>query len=102
MSAWDVFAPSFGADTQLGVMLEAFFNAGPVGLTDDVAAEHAGLGFGIASSPWKRASELREYGLIAVCIDGHGDPITRQGLRGVERMVSAITDYGVDYWKELS
>jgi hypothetical protein len=87
--------PTFGEDSQTGKLLQAFGNAGPDGLTDDVAARNAMLEG--AASPWRRASTLRELGMIAPLLDENGNRITRKGLRGSMRMVSAITDYGMLY-----
>lgn len=93
---------SFGPDTQMARLLGAYVDAGPEGLTDDRAAEKAGLGFGVASSPWRRSTDLRTSGLIIVLEDSEGNPILRKGLRGSERMVSVATPEGIRYIQELS
>jgi hypothetical protein len=99
--AFDDQPPTFGPDTQQGKMLAAFYHAGSNGLTDDVAAEEAGLGSGVASSPWRRATTLRHLGLIDIVIDDEGQPLTRPGLRGAHRIVSAVTEDGKRYVERM-
>ena len=81
-------------------MLKSFYYAGSDGLTDDVAAAEAGLGAGIASSPWRRATTLRELGMISAMVDDQGNPVTRPGMRGAHRIVSVITEHGARYIEE--
>jgi hypothetical protein len=83
------------AHSQSALMLRAFADAGPDGLTDDVAAMNSGLEG--AASPWRRASTLRDMGFIAPVLDERGDIATRIGLRGSPRMISAITERGLSY-----
>jgi hypothetical protein len=77
---------SFRAGTQKARLLAAFADAGPVGLSDDEAAQRAGLA--PTTCYWKRCGELREVGLIRFTGE------ERPGSAGVDRMVSVITDAG--------
>lgn len=93
---------SFGPYTQQGLMLRSFVNAQAAGLTDDVAAEQAGLGKGVAASPWKRASELRAAGMIEYLEDEHSETVYRTGMRGASAAVSVATNYGRMYYEEIA
>jgi hypothetical protein len=79
-------AVSFRAGTQKALLLRAFADAGPSGLSDDEAAQNAGLS--PTSCYWKRCGELRAVGLIQFTGE------ERQGSAGVDRMVSTITAAG--------
>lgn len=76
---------AYRAGTHKAKLLEVFA-AYPNGLTDEEAAEKAGL---LRAGYWKRCGELREDGFISP----NGQ--TRVGEAGVSRMVSVITDAGL-------
>lgn len=75
---------AYRAGTHKAKLLEVFAQA-PNGLTDEEAAERAGL---LRAGYWKRCGELREDGFITPT------GATRLGEAGVSRMVSVITDAG--------
>lgn len=86
-------------DNQRGLLLKAFrAMAGDTpddpGLTDEEAANRA-VGVTLWSEYAKRCSELRDAGLIAPT------GMTRKGDSGRQRIVSAITDLGVQTLKNL-
>ena len=63
----------------------------PDGLTDDEAADRAGL---MHTCYWKRCGELRELGLVATrTVDG--EVVTRLGHAGSQRIVCWVTPDGV-------
>lgn len=64
-------------------------DAGRDGLTDEEAAQAAGLTGG-TSCWWKRCNELRDDYMIERPVD----QATRKGTAGVERMVCAISTAG--------
>lgn len=68
-------------------LLRQFRRAGDMGLTDEEAADQAGL---LRSCFWKRCGELREKGLIVYTES------KRRGSMGVSRKVSIITDKGLE------
>ena len=69
------------AKTQRGILLD-IYRAYPQGLTDEEACQKAGIEGG-----WKRCSELRTLGLIAV--SGK-----REASSGVSVRVCALTEFG--------
>ena len=77
-------------------LLAAFFWAGPIGLTDEEAAEHTGLVNQRRACWWRRCGELRSQGLIEFT-DG-----TRTGDAGSDRAISVITPKGVEEFHDAS
>lgn len=77
------------APTQKLRLLMQYREAGEAGLTDEEAAEAAGL-TGRSVCYWKRCSELRQDYLI----EELPVPTTRKGSAGVDRTVCAISDAG--------
>lgn len=73
-------------------LLVQYREAGTVGLTDEEAAEKAGIG--MRSCPWKRSGELRQDRLIEQQIAG-GVPLVRKGTSGVDQMVCVVTGPGL-------
>jgi hypothetical protein len=67
-------------------LLAAFIVAGSNGLTDEEAAEAAGV---LDTCYWKRANELREN------LDIRPTERTRVGRKGVKRTVSVVTHAGI-------
>jgi len=75
-------------------LLREFIAAGPNGLTDEEAAERAGV---LDTCYWKRCNELRQDVWIMPTSR------TRKGRKGVKRTVSVITSVGrlvADYAEE--
>lgn len=66
-------------------LLREFLAAGPDGLTDEEAAERAGV---LDTCYWKRCNELRQDVWIMPT------DRTRKGRKGVKRTVSVITSVG--------
>lgn len=85
-------AISIKAGSQRARLLIAFVEHAPNGLTDEEAATAAGIS--LVSEYATRCSELRNAGLIDVCVTDNG-PVTRIGSSGMARIVSAITDDGL-------
>lgn len=79
-------AVAYRAGSQKALLLEAFRVAGPDGLTDEEAAEAAGVS--MRSCFWKRCGELRQDGRIGVLRRLDGSVVTRMGGSGVSRIVS--------------
>lgn len=77
------------APNQRMMLLQVWSSAGVKGLTDEEAAEAAGL-LEINSCYWKRSGELRSSGYI----EWHPRGFTRVGLAGTSRKVSLITEAG--------
>jgi len=77
------------AKTQRARLRRAFAEAGPSGLTDEEAAEAAGL---LDSCYWKRCGELRQDGAIM------WTGFTRKGRAGVARKVSAVPSPELRAW----
>jgi len=77
-------------------LLSAYFWAGPIGLTDEEAAEHTGIINNRRACWWRRCSELRAQGLI----ENNGN--TRLGDAGSERVVCAITGKGYEEFNAAS
>lgn len=77
---------AYRSGTQKAKLLQAYAQAGDRGLTDEEAAELAGLN--MRSCFWKRCGELRQDGYISETGQ------TRNGDAGVARLVSAITETG--------
>jgi hypothetical protein len=78
---------AYRAGSQKAKLLEAYARAGARGLTDEQAAELAGLN--MRSCFWKRCGELRQDGYIAETGEH------RIGDAGVARLVSRVTDSGL-------
>ncbi len=87
--------PPVKAKTQRAKLLESFgLLSSAEGITDEEAMEKA-VGVSPSSEYAKRCSELRDAGLIEVCLySGTSSPVTRKGNTGKERIVSRITDDG--------
>lgn len=81
------------APTQQFRLLRQFRRAGDVGLTDEEAAEQAGL---LRSCYWKRCTDLRQRGFIAFT------DARRMGSMGTPRKVSVITPSGLDFLEDRS
>ena len=77
---------AYRAGTQKARLLEAFKDAYPVTLTDEEAAERAGIS--LTSEYSKRCGELRQDGAIVVVRLQNGEPLTRAGKSGIQRIVS--------------
>lgn len=77
---------SYRSGSQKAKLLQAYATAGANGLTDEEAAERAGLS--MRSCYWKRCSELRQDGYVAETGQ------TRLGSAGVARLVCSITNSG--------
>lgn len=77
------------APTQKLRLLVEYRAAGAKGLTDEEAADAAGLNNGVTCW-WHRATDLRQDGLIWP----HEPAEYRKGKAGVDRIVCAITDEG--------
>ena len=82
------------AGGQKAKLLAAFASAAYDGLTDEQAAERAGIDF--RSCFWKRCGELRDHGLIQFATDAAGHELTRTASSGIPRKVSIITPLGLD------
>lgn len=87
--------PPVKARTQRAKLLESFgLLSAAEGITDEEAMEKA-VGVSPSSEYAKRCSELREAGLIELCLyAGTASPVTRKGNTGVERIVCRITEEG--------
>jgi hypothetical protein len=83
------------APTQKVMLLRAYSDAGNRGFTDEQAAYRSGL---LGSCFWKRCGELRDLGYIK---QPEGEPV-RKGTSGVSRIISVITQDGVDYLRSIS
>ena len=77
---------AYRAGSQKARLLEAFKDAYPVTLTDEEAAERAGIS--LTSEYSKRCGELRQDGAIVVVRLQNGQPLTRAGKSGIQRIVS--------------
>lgn len=77
---------AYRAGTQKAALLAAYQAAGAAGLTDEEAAEAAGIS--LRSCYWKRCGELRQDGVIAPTGQ------TRSGDAGVDRIVCRATSTG--------
>lgn len=77
---------AYRAGSQKAKLLQAYADAGERGLTSEQAAEIADL---MRTGYWKRASELRQDGLIAETDQ------TRTGTAGVAQMIYVITSLGL-------
>ena len=82
----------FRAGTQMALLLQAYFNARfQCALTDDAAAEIAGLRMKAGCCWWHRCSDLRAKGLI------ESVGIADSPFTGEERMTCQITSAGISY-----
>jgi hypothetical protein len=79
-------AVAYRAGSQKAKLLTAFRDAYPHNLTDEEAAERAGIS--LSSEFSKRCGELRQDGHIAVVRGEDREPITREGASGIPRLVS--------------
>ena len=77
---------SYRAGSQKAKLLDAFRSAYPRNLTDEEAAMSAGIS--LTSEYSKRCGELRQDSAIVVVYLQHGEPLTRTGQSGVQRIVS--------------
>jgi hypothetical protein len=77
---------AYRAGSQKAKLLQAFQDAHPESLTDEEAAERAGIS--LSSEYSKRCGELRQDGHIAVLRDVNGHPVTREGRSGIARLLS--------------
>lgn len=87
---------AYRAGSQKHRLLDAYYSLPDA--TDEEAAKAAGLN--LRSCFWKRSSELREDGLIEPVLVG-GEPLTRRGDAGVERIVCRISRAGIETVKRL-
>lgn len=87
---------AYRAGSQKALLLAAYHRLPDA--TDEEAAKEAGVS--LRSSFWKRCGEMREDGLIAF-VTVHGQPLTRVGDLGAERMVSRITPAGIEMVRRL-
>lgn len=76
----------YRAGTQKAKLLSAFRKAHPEALTDEEAALTAGIS--LSSEYSKRCGELRQDGAIVVVRFPDGQPMTRAGGSGVQRILS--------------
>lgn len=77
---------AYRAGSQKALLLEAFRNAYPNPLTDEEAAEIAGIS--LSSEFSKRCGELRQDGHIKAQEWQDGSPMTRDGASGIPRILS--------------
>ena len=77
---------AYRAGTQKHKLLEAFKDAHPDALTDEEAATNAGIS--LSSEYSKRCGELRQDGAIVVVRLPDGEPMTKAGKSGVQRIMS--------------
>jgi hypothetical protein len=77
---------AYRAGSQKARLLEAFRNSYPDALSDEQAAQQAGIS--LTSEYSKRCGELRQDGHIQVAYDSDGQAITREGASGIPRIVS--------------
>ena len=79
------------AGSQQAQLLQAYADAGALGLTDD----EAGVNTGLAAKPgccwWKRCSELRQAGYIVPIGN-----VTRLSRAGENQQVCGITNAGIE------
>lgn len=75
---------AYRAGSQKALLLAAYKDAYPAGLTDEEAAIAAGLP--MRSCWWRRCSELREDGIVAPLTQA-GELVTREGTAGAKQMV---------------
>jgi len=79
------------AGSQQAALLQAYADAGALGLTDD----EAGVKTGLAAKPgccwWKRCSELRQAGYIVPIGN-----VTRLSRAGENQQVCGITNAGIE------
>lgn len=95
------------ADNKIGInrnsqrhrMLNAWFDAGDVGLTSEEARRASSLS--PTSCYWARATELMQGGYIEIVEDLGGEPVRRQGESGTARKVYRITPLGSETVQEL-
>jgi len=78
---------AYRAGSQKQLLLAAFKDAYPAALTDEEAAENAGIS--LTSEYSKRCGELRQDHAIVVAWKAPGEPLTRAGRSGIQRIVSA-------------
>jgi len=91
--------PVFRVGSQLHALLVVYASPVNAGLTDEDAARAAAL---LGSCYWKRASELRRYGLIQIARTPDGKAVTRPGSAGTPRRVCTITKAGRLYLSGLT
>lgn len=85
-------AVSYRTGTQKARLLRAYANIGVAGLTDEEAAQLAGIGGG----GWKRCSDLRNDGMIVPLRDATtGTIVTRIASSQMAQRVCVITDRGM-------
>ena len=77
---------AYRAGSQKAKLLQAFADAYPNDLTDEEAAEAAGIS--LTSEYSKRCGELRQDQRIVVVYPIEGVPLTRPGKAGIPRIVS--------------
>lgn len=77
---------AYRAGSQKYFLVNAFSHAYPSNLTDEEAAQAACIS--LTSEYSKRCGELRDDGVIAVVRDEKGEPVTRPGASGNQRIVS--------------
>lgn len=77
---------AYRAGTQKARLLSSFRKAHPEALTDEEAALLAGIS--LSSEYSKRCGELRQDGAIVVVRFPNGQPMTRAGGSGVQRILS--------------
>ena len=86
----------FRAGTQMALLLQAYYDARfQCALTDDAAAEIAGLRLKAGACWWHRCSDLRAKRLIE-SVDVAVSPFT-----GEDRMTCQITSAGIAYAQQL-
>ena len=77
---------AYRAGSQKARLLQAFKDAHPEPLTDEEAASRAGISLNSEYS--KRCGELRQDRAIVVVRSPEGEPMTRAGASGVQRILS--------------
>lgn len=80
--------------TQMSKLLNAFWDAGSLGLTSDEARAKSGLSE--RSCYWKRVSDLHASGYIERVEDTSGNDVRRAGDSGSLQRVYQITPFGVE------
>lgn len=80
--------------TQMWLLLVAYIDAGPLGLTADEAGRRADLSH---TGYWKRCSDLYRGGLIDT-VWSDGEPLTRPGRTGSCQEVRAVTREGLRWY----
>ena len=78
---------AYRAGSQKAKLLQVFRDSYPQSLTDEEAAVKAGIS--LSSEYSKRCGELRQDHAIVVVYIRPGEPLTRPGQSGVQRIVSA-------------